>query len=508
MTTPGPSPRSIVRASRRRDEGVLRLRLLDQLLAGDESTEGLLLLVDESQALAVHLLEELRMLTNLARGGVPRVRLVLAGLPSLEEQLAGPDLEAFSQRLAARCYVAPLSRAETTQYVRAQLAASGADPQKLFSAAACDAVFNATDGVPRLVNQLCDRALLAANEQNLTQVDAAVVQAAWADIEQLPTPCHESTESAAASRCDSTAAVVEFGSLAADDVATTSHTAEPTAAGDAPRPTEPPAIAPDNGISPDVVAASSAEEPVEPTELDEDESELVATVIPQVQAPNVAPPQLIDSSTARRRSRSVYVSGPDAVDPFAGPFDEEEVVLDSFVALSGMFRTRTPRVDNFRDPNFARLVENALDVSAVAPSCVAQFGDAFQAEVECGEQDGRGPIDVETHRPSLRLAIVEDSPPMAPTRYARQRPKSLVLPDVDEVAVAATVDDDAREPANAPPVPAAATEASAVGADAAFVGDTSDAILVIDDEPAAAAPSPGVRREEYRQLFSRLRHGS
>ena len=87
----------------------MRLSLLDTLLSGDEHTQGLLLLVDEAQALATHLLEELRLLTNLSRGGAPRVRLVMAGLPSLEEKLASPELQSFSQRLTSRCYLSPLS---------------------------------------------------------------------------------------------------------------------------------------------------------------------------------------------------------------------------------------------------------------------------------------------------------------------------------------------------------------------------------------------------------------
>src|SRR3990172_7295298 len=159
---------------RRRDEGELRLSLLDTLLSGDEATEGLLILVDEAQSLAVHLLEELRLLTNLARGGTPRVRLVLAGLPTLEEKLAGPELQSFSQRLAARCYLAALSRAETIQYGRAQLAASHGDADRPFVPPALEAVFTATDGVPRLVNQVCDRAFSMAEAQRLEKIDAKV----------------------------------------------------------------------------------------------------------------------------------------------------------------------------------------------------------------------------------------------------------------------------------------------------------------------------------------------
>ncbi len=86
---------------RMRDEGDLRLSLLDHLLSREECPTGLLLLVDEAQTLSINLLDELRVLTNLVRGGLPRVRLVLAGSSALEECFAHPELESFSQRLAA-----------------------------------------------------------------------------------------------------------------------------------------------------------------------------------------------------------------------------------------------------------------------------------------------------------------------------------------------------------------------------------------------------------------------
>ncbi len=132
-----------------RDEGDLRLSLLDHLLSREECPTGLLLLVDEAQTLSSNLLDELRVLTNLVRGGMPRVRLVLAGSSALEESFAHPELESFSQRLAARCYLGPFGREETTQFVRAQIAASSGSPDDLFAQEAWEAVFDATDGVPR-----------------------------------------------------------------------------------------------------------------------------------------------------------------------------------------------------------------------------------------------------------------------------------------------------------------------------------------------------------------------
>src|SRR6185312_12037253 len=88
---------------RSRDEGELRLGLLDHLLSRDECPSGLLLLVDEAQTLPVALLDELRVLTNVVRGSQPRVRLVLAGSSSLEDCFTDHELESFSQRLSARC---------------------------------------------------------------------------------------------------------------------------------------------------------------------------------------------------------------------------------------------------------------------------------------------------------------------------------------------------------------------------------------------------------------------
>ena len=116
-------------------------------------------MVDEAQALAVHLLEELRLLTNLSRGGVPRVRLVMAGLPALEEKLASPELQSFSQRLSARCYLAPLTRAETAQYVRAQLAASHVDADRLFAAPALRRGVHRHRRRAAAGESICDRAL-------------------------------------------------------------------------------------------------------------------------------------------------------------------------------------------------------------------------------------------------------------------------------------------------------------------------------------------------------------
>lgn len=409
---------------RRRDEGELRLSLLDTLLSGDEHTQGLLLLVDEAQALATHLLEELRLLTNLSRGGVPRVRLVMAGLPSLEEKLGSPELQSFSQRLTSRCYLAPLSRVETTQYIRAQLAASQVEAERLFAAGAMDTVFTTTDGVPRLINQVCDRALVLADARRLERIDASVVQAAWADLQQLP----GSWETTPTSSERAAASVVEFGPLS-----------------------EKPAPAPSAPMQNMVNVAAKVEAPI------------VAATRPVAPAPTPPPP-------APRKPRVYSQPAPDAVDPFAETFEEEELVLDSFATLASIFGTRAPRVENCREPAISRLVQHALDASAAtaeAPPTICE-----------PELEDRLDFERESRRGMIRLAVVNDAPSVA---------DELPSPVAEEPQFS-----------------------DSIAADQSAADATCDeTILVIEDDPAPpSGPQPGVRRESYRQLFSRLRHGT
>ncbi len=194
------------------EEADLRLRLTRKLARDERFQQGLLLLVDEAHTLQPGLLDELRMLTNLAREGEPVVRLVLAGTMRLEELLSLPELESLNQRLALRCYLESFDKAETADYVRFELAVSGGQAEHVFQSDAYEAIFQATDGVPRLINQVCDHALLLAQARGIKPVPAALVQEAWAQLQQLPTPWTE-PQAASGGENASAAAVIEFGSL-------------------------------------------------------------------------------------------------------------------------------------------------------------------------------------------------------------------------------------------------------------------------------------------------------
>lgn len=197
---------------RRMDEGDLRLALIGFLSRSEECPHGMLLIIDEAHSLNMRVLEELRMLSNLVRAGEPRVRLVLSGGPALEERFTHPKLHSFNQRLAARCYLRAWDRSETREFIHNQLATAGGDCTQIFSPEAIDQVHNATEGIPRLVVQLCDHTMTIAAAGGQSRIDEAGIQEAWADLQQLPAPWNESS---ARGQSDGEAGndTIEFGQL-------------------------------------------------------------------------------------------------------------------------------------------------------------------------------------------------------------------------------------------------------------------------------------------------------
>lgn len=194
-------------------EGELRLSILDRLEPSPETApEGLLILVDEAHTLHWKLLDELRLMSNFTRNHQPRVKLVLFGNLRLEETLASPQLDSFNQRLAARCYLQPMTRSETSNYIRHQLQECGVEPASVITSEALNSVYSASEGIPRLVNQLMDHALWLASSSAQIPVSAALINDAWSDLQQLPTPWSSGKNEQAG-----TASTIEFGHLPEDD---------------------------------------------------------------------------------------------------------------------------------------------------------------------------------------------------------------------------------------------------------------------------------------------------
>jgi len=167
------------------DEAELRIAVVETVRGLAARGSGLAILVDEAHTLPLRLIEELRLLANTPTP-LPAVHIVLAGTASLEERLGSPKMESCAQRIAMRSYLEPLDHAETTAYLRSQMKAAGLDWDAAFETGCDDAVYGAADGVPRLVNQICDQALVLVG--GARRVRPADVAAAWQEIQRLPTP--------------------------------------------------------------------------------------------------------------------------------------------------------------------------------------------------------------------------------------------------------------------------------------------------------------------------------
>jgi|688.fasta_scaffold119636_1 type II secretory pathway predicted ATPase ExeA len=168
------------------DEGELRMAVVERIRGLAATGSGLVVLVDEGHTLPTRLIEELRLLTNVPTP-LPAVHIVMAGGTRLEELLGLPRMESLAQRIAVRAYLESLDHAETVAYLRALPRAAGLDWDGLFAPGCDDAVFAATDGVPRLVNQICDQSLVTVGESG-RRVTPADIAAAWREIQRLPSP--------------------------------------------------------------------------------------------------------------------------------------------------------------------------------------------------------------------------------------------------------------------------------------------------------------------------------
>ena len=451
----------------------------------DAPSGGLLLIVDEAHTLPLRLLEELRLITNIVRGGQPRVRLILAGGPQLEERFASHKLEAFNQRVAARCYLESLDRQQTSDYVRHQIQQVGGQPEHIVTDDALDAIHSATDGIPRLVNQVCDHALILAYAGGVKQLSAPGIEEAWSDLQQLPAPRNADEGAPAAEQSSS---FVEFGSL--DD--------------EEPADALPPAVP---------FRTLSEEKPVSArehlrqitakwAELDED-FEPAGSIRPEVE-----------------------ITLPAAQNPFADAFEEEEVVIDRYTS---------PDSDTFADRPLVRSSESRqlsalLSAAELSPEestrpsrgvAYPQLSPATTAETSPSTPSqtksiwpGGIPSDraiasaaTEPVQPPVSVPAASINPPAAPSDSQALLIKQFaatVWPKQPTTTQESTtqLSDAATTTTN----PAISLSTSTI-----FPTTENDAdLIVIEDAiepPPVKQPPAKVRRQEYRRLFSQLRHG-
>ena len=167
-------------------ESELRLELADYLRPGPHCPHGLLCLVDDAHCLAEDLLDELRVLSGFIRGGQLRCQLVLTGTQRLEEVLATPRQESFNQKISTRSYLTSLSQAEAAEYIRAHLRRAGGGNREFFSQDSLKLVHRLSQGVPRLLNQLCDAVLQRCARHGSPLVTPELCQQTWSELQRLP----------------------------------------------------------------------------------------------------------------------------------------------------------------------------------------------------------------------------------------------------------------------------------------------------------------------------------
>ena len=155
------------------------------LLRAHARGRKVVVIVDEAQTLDRDVLEQIRLLTNIETDQHKLLQIVLVGQPELREMLARHDLRQLAQRVTARYHLEPISLRETQRYIHFRLFASGAK-QWIFSNEAIVRVQKHTRGVPRLINVLCDRALLGAYSHDLATVTAEIVDQAAKEVFAKP----------------------------------------------------------------------------------------------------------------------------------------------------------------------------------------------------------------------------------------------------------------------------------------------------------------------------------
>ena len=153
--------------------------MVEQYAAGKK----ILLVVDEAQNLSRKVLEEVRLLSGLEAQKEKLLRIILAGQPELSQKLDSPRLSQLTQRVRLRFHLGALSKRETHEYIAHRLNVAGANGREIFQDAACDTVFRYAGGVPRLVNVLCDTALLCAFAEEQTVIDEKLVKAAAEELQ-------------------------------------------------------------------------------------------------------------------------------------------------------------------------------------------------------------------------------------------------------------------------------------------------------------------------------------
>ena len=156
--------------------------LNDFLLKNFAAGKNAVLLIDEAQNLSHSVLEQIRMLSNLETEKEKLLQIILIGQPELKTMLTLPALQQLNDRITVRYDLIPLSADEVIAYIEHRLRVAGGPGKVKFTKGAYRAVYDFSEGVPRRINALCDRAFLIAYTKNISKIDRWVIRHAARDI--------------------------------------------------------------------------------------------------------------------------------------------------------------------------------------------------------------------------------------------------------------------------------------------------------------------------------------
>jgi general secretion pathway protein A len=167
-----------------RADRVACLNMLNNfLLAQVEAQREVVLLIDEAQNLDPDLLEQIRMLSNLETDQRKLLQIVLVGQPELRDMLDQPGLRQLRQRITVRYHLKPLTRDETEDYIQHRLHVAGGNSRPSFTPWAYRGVYRYSQGIPRLINAVCDKALLCGYVTGTDELRAHHVRRAIQELE-------------------------------------------------------------------------------------------------------------------------------------------------------------------------------------------------------------------------------------------------------------------------------------------------------------------------------------
>jgi general secretion pathway protein A len=175
-----------------KNKAQMLLALNDFLIKQNENNRNSVLIIDEAHNLSPDVLEELRMLSNLETRDRKLLQIMLVGQPELEAILNMNEMRQLRQRIPGICRISMLNRQDVENYIRCRLdIAGGGNGGAHFTADSLDEIYQYSAGIPRLINILCDRALLIGYVSNTRAIDGRVVREGIRDLESSDAPAGE-----------------------------------------------------------------------------------------------------------------------------------------------------------------------------------------------------------------------------------------------------------------------------------------------------------------------------